>query len=239
MAPCCSTSSTRGCSAAASVVSVWAAIPAWVDAVVAARPYASVDALTAHAAALADAWTSDDLDAALAHHPRIGQRPIGAGAEAAASRREQASMTDAAAESPRAIAAGNAAYEERFGRVFLIRAAGRPPEQILAELRRRLANDDDDGGGRSSRPARRDRDSLRLRASRRHRAPRARGSPHEPPHHPRPGCRDRSARRERRRLARAASPGRRHRRGIAQGFTDADGRLALGPERARARRCTP
>ena len=128
---------------AASVVGVWAAIPAWVDAVVAARPYASVDALTAHAAALADAWTIADLDAALAHHPRIGQRPIGAGAEAAASRREQASMTDAAAGVTAAIAAGNAAYEERFGRVFLIRAAGRPPEQIFAELQRRLHNDDE------------------------------------------------------------------------------------------------
>lgn len=130
-------------SAAASVVSVWAAIPAWVDAVVAARPFPSVDALKAHAAALADAWTIEDLDAALAHHPRIGQRPIGAGAEAAASRREQASMTDAAAGVTAAIAAGNAAYEQRFGRVFLIRAAGRPPEQILAELQRRLLGDDD------------------------------------------------------------------------------------------------
>lgn len=132
-----------GADAAASVVSVWAAIPAWVDAVVAARPYASLDALTAHAAALADAWTIADLDAALAHHPRIGQRPIGASAEAAASRREQASMTDAAAGVTAAIAAGNAAYEERFGRVFLIRAAGRRPEQILAELQRRLRSDDD------------------------------------------------------------------------------------------------
>jgi 2-oxo-4-hydroxy-4-carboxy-5-ureidoimidazoline decarboxylase len=129
--------------AAASVVGVWAAIPSWVDAVVAARPYASVDALTAHAAALADAWDVADLDSALAHHPRIGQRPIGAGAEAAASRREQASMTDAAADVTAAIAAGNTAYEQRFGRVFLIRAAGRPPEQILAELRRRLGNDDE------------------------------------------------------------------------------------------------
>lgn len=129
--------------AAASVVSVWAAIPDWVDAVVAARPYSSVDALTAHAAALADKWSGADLDAALARHPRIGQRPIGAGAEAAASRREQASMTDAATGVTAAIAAGNAAYEQRFGRVFLIRAAGRSPELILAELRRRIENDDD------------------------------------------------------------------------------------------------
>lgn len=129
--------------AAASVVGVWAAVPHWVDAVVAARPYPSLDALTAHAADLADAWTVDDLDSALAAHPRIGQRPVGAGAEAAASRREQASMTDAAADVAAAIAAGNTAYEERFGRVFLIRAAGRTPEQMLAELDRRLGNDDE------------------------------------------------------------------------------------------------
>ncbi len=39
-----------------------------------------------------------------------------------------------------AIAAGNRAYEERFGHVFLIRAAGRTAEEMLAELRRRLGN---------------------------------------------------------------------------------------------------
>jgi 2-oxo-4-hydroxy-4-carboxy-5-ureidoimidazoline decarboxylase len=40
-----------------------------------------------------------------------------------------------------ALAEGNRAYEERFGHVFLIRAAGRSPQEMLAELRRRLAND--------------------------------------------------------------------------------------------------
>lgn len=128
---------------AASIVGVCAALPAWVDAVVEARPYDSVDALTARAAALAGQWSVADLDAALAHHPRIGQRPAGDGAEAVASRREQASMTAAPAGIASAIAAGNAAYERRFGRVFLIRAAGRTPEQILDELERRLRNDDE------------------------------------------------------------------------------------------------
>ena len=128
--------------AAASVVGVWAAIPAWIDAVVAARPYASVDALADHAAALAAQWTDADLDAALARHPRIGQRPSGAGAEAAASRTEQATMADADPGVTAAIAAGNAAYEERFGRVFLIRAAGRTPREILADLERRMGDDE-------------------------------------------------------------------------------------------------
>ena len=129
--------------AARELVSVWAAVPAWVDAVVGARPYGMGDALVACAAHLAAGWSRADLDAALAQHPRIGDRPAGAGAEAAASRHEQSAMTDAAAAVTAGIAAGNAAYEARFGRVFLIRAAGRSPEEILAQLDRRLGNDDE------------------------------------------------------------------------------------------------
>lgn len=128
---------------AAAVVSVWAAIPAWVDAVVAGRPYGSVDAVAARADALAQEWTRAELDVALAHHPRIGEKPRGAGAEAAASTREQAAMTSASGDVAAGIAAGNAAYEQRFGRVFLIRAAGRSPDEMLRELTRRLGNDDD------------------------------------------------------------------------------------------------
>ena len=37
-----------------------------------------------------------------------------------------------------ALAAGNRAYEEKFGRVFLIRAAGRSAQQILDALTARL-----------------------------------------------------------------------------------------------------
>jgi allantoicase len=39
------------------------------------------------------------------------------------------------------LAAGNRAYEERFGHVFLIRAAGRSAEEMLAALEERLGND--------------------------------------------------------------------------------------------------
>ncbi|WP_159500364.1 2-oxo-4-hydroxy-4-carboxy-5-ureidoimidazoline decarboxylase [Microbacterium sp. 18062] len=129
--------------AATQTVSVWAAIPGWVDAIVAARPYLTVDALAAYAGALAEVWSRADLDAALAHHPRIGEKPSGTGAEAAASRSEQASMAAAADDVTAAIAVGNVAYEERFGRVFLIRAAGRSPEEMFAELTRRLGGDDE------------------------------------------------------------------------------------------------
>ena len=50
-------------------------------------------------------------------------------------------MSDADAEVRAALVEGNRAYEERFDHVFLIRAAGRSPREMLAELRRRLAND--------------------------------------------------------------------------------------------------
>lgn len=114
----------------------------FVDEVAAGAPYADVEALLAAAAAAATPLTPDEIDQAMAHHPRIGERPQGEGAAQAFSRREQASADADDAEVNAAIAAGNAAYEERFGRVFLIRAAGRSRAEILAELRRRLELDD-------------------------------------------------------------------------------------------------
>jgi len=135
---------------AIAVVRVWADIPWWIGALVAGRPYRDVDALAARAAELATNWNADDLEAAFAHHPRIGERPTGGGAEAAASRSEQAAMDAAADDVAARIAAGNAAYEDRFGRVFLIRAAGRSPEEMLGELQRRLDNDPDTERGESA-----------------------------------------------------------------------------------------
>lgn len=128
--------------AAFTAAMVWAAVPSWAQAVVAGRPYLSVDDAERAAEAASRAWDAGDLDAALAHHPRIGQRPTGASAEAAASRREQAAMGGASSELTEAIASANADYERRFGRVFLIRAAGRTPVEMLAQARLRLTNDD-------------------------------------------------------------------------------------------------
>lgn len=121
---------------------VWAAVPRWANGIVVRRPYSSAAELAEIAERLTRSWTRVELDAALAHHPRIGEKPTGEGAEAAASRGEQSSMAAADADIVRRIADGNRAYEERFGRVFLIRAAGRTPDDMLAALEDRLANDD-------------------------------------------------------------------------------------------------
>ncbi len=116
-------------------------VPRWVDEVEGGRPYAGWPALRAAAEQSAAALTDDELAAALARHPRIGER-AGGQHDAEHSEREQAAVDPTDAEVASRLAAGNAAYEQRFDRVFLIRAAGRSADEILAELDRRLGNDD-------------------------------------------------------------------------------------------------
>ncbi|MBB3328974.1 2-oxo-4-hydroxy-4-carboxy-5-ureidoimidazoline decarboxylase [Microlunatus antarcticus] len=119
----------------------------WVDEVVAQEPFASVDALVAVASEAATPLSAAEVDEALADHPRIGQRSQGTGAAASFSRAEQASSQSEDADLAARLEAGNAAYEARFGRVFLIRAAGRTRPEILAELERRLRLEPDEEVG--------------------------------------------------------------------------------------------
>ena len=114
----------------------------WVGETLADAPYQSLGSLLETAAANATPLSADEIDEAMAHHPRIGEKPVGGGAAASFSRAEQASADAEDAELNAKIAAGNAEYEQRFGRVFLIRAAGRTRAEILAELHRRLLLDD-------------------------------------------------------------------------------------------------
>ena len=117
-----------------------APIPRWCGALADARPYAGTRDLLHGAAALAATWTDAEVDAALAHHPRIGARIEAGGVEAGFSRREQAGA-GADGASAAAWLAANREYEERFDRIFLIRAAGRTQAEMLAQLRERLGND--------------------------------------------------------------------------------------------------
>jgi 2-oxo-4-hydroxy-4-carboxy-5-ureidoimidazoline decarboxylase len=111
-------------------------VPRWADEVLAGAPYADRLALLQVADAAARELTDTELDEALSGHPRIGER---GGAQ---SQREQSGVDPTAGDTAARLAAGNAAYEARFDRVFLIRAAGRDADEILAELERRLDNDD-------------------------------------------------------------------------------------------------
>ena len=119
------------------------AAPRFAAEIASGRPYRDVETLVSRAEEVARALPWDDVAIALAAHPRIGDRVEGSSAEAESSRREQSSVGDADAATRDALVDGNRRYEERFDHVFLIRAAGRSPEEMLAELRRRLANDPD------------------------------------------------------------------------------------------------
>ena len=115
------------------------AVPRWIDAVSGGRPYESAGAVLRQARSSAATLSEDEIAEALARHPRIGEQ-AGEGHDKEFSEREQASVGDADPAITDAIRAGNAEYESRFNRVFVIRAAGRPATEILAELRRRLNN---------------------------------------------------------------------------------------------------
>lgn len=119
------------------------AVPRWADEVAGQGPYASAAALIEAARAAATPLPRDEIDQAMAEHPRIGEKPTGSSQAAGFSRTEQASVDADDAELAAALAAGNRVYEERFDRVFLIRAAGRSRREILDELQRRLLLDDD------------------------------------------------------------------------------------------------
>jgi 2-oxo-4-hydroxy-4-carboxy-5-ureidoimidazoline decarboxylase len=113
----------------------------WVARVRAGRPYATAEQLLDTAERACRELTPEDVDEALSAHPRIGERAQGDSTEARWSRQEQGSVADADAATRERLRERNLAYEARFDRVFLVRAAGRTPDEMLAELERRLGND--------------------------------------------------------------------------------------------------
>jgi 2-oxo-4-hydroxy-4-carboxy-5-ureidoimidazoline decarboxylase len=168
------------------------ATPSWAGAVAAGRPYATIASVLAASDDAFVRMPAADLSAAVAAHPRIGDRGTSDTAGPAASsrdtagrgessrvprgheghlhpdlsgegaphardgdtrdgdtrdgewsRQEQAGVAGASVDTMAALAAGNEAYEERFGQVFLICATGLSAAEMLAALRTRLGNDPD------------------------------------------------------------------------------------------------
>ena len=117
--------------------------PGWADRVLAGRPYADLGELEAAMVAASATMSDEELERALARHPRIGERADAARHDAAHSTREQAGVDRDDPDLARRLDEGNRAYEERFGRVFIVRAAGRSGHDILDHLERRLANSDE------------------------------------------------------------------------------------------------
>lgn len=109
----------------------------WIGAVAAGRPYRDLAALVAASDAAAATLSEADLREAMAGHPRIGEsrEPPGWSGQ------EQAGVRSAGDDVRRALGDGNAAYEQRFGHIYLACATGRNAAELLALLQARLGND--------------------------------------------------------------------------------------------------
>ena len=111
----------------------------WVARMVADRPYADEAALYAASDEATAALDDAGLEQALAGHPRIGERTASHGR--AWSQQEQSGVSGADAKVRAELAAANAAYETRFGHVYLVAATGKDADELLAIARSRLDND--------------------------------------------------------------------------------------------------
>ncbi|MFT4084386.1 MAG: 2-oxo-4-hydroxy-4-carboxy-5-ureidoimidazoline decarboxylase [Nocardioides sp.] len=143
--------------AAEALIRPCAAIDSFVDALLAARPYADLATLLATAEAQAATWTMAEVDSALADHPRIGEslsregsressstdssERAPAAASVAMSSSEQSGVDLTDEDLAARLRRGNRAYEERFGRIYLVRAAGRSTAELVEILEQRLGND--------------------------------------------------------------------------------------------------
>jgi OHCU decarboxylase len=123
----------------------------WARLMVAARPFASVDAAGAAADSIWASLDRSDWLEAFAAHPRIGApggtkragaaEPGTAGDWAA---QEQAGAAHAAGAVQRRLADDNRAYEERFGYIFIVCATGKSADEMLDILEQRMNNATDD-----------------------------------------------------------------------------------------------
>jgi OHCU decarboxylase len=110
------------------------------------RPFFSRDAVLR---AADDEWNSlDERDwlEAFSHHPRIGETTAAAGGGTTArawSASEQSAVASASDEMRIGLARLNDEYEERFGFIYIVCAAGRSAGELLEFARKRMKNDRD------------------------------------------------------------------------------------------------
>jgi 2-oxo-4-hydroxy-4-carboxy-5-ureidoimidazoline decarboxylase len=116
----------------------------WIDRMIARRPFGHRDALIGAAREVWFALDDTDWREAFGHHPKIGDREAlrtRFAATRSLSEREQAGVSGAADEILDALAEGNAAYERRFGYIFIVCATVKSAGEMLGLLRGRLGND--------------------------------------------------------------------------------------------------
>ncbi len=107
----------------------------WSQAMIARRPFAHEAELTRIAREIWNGLTKADFLEAFSHHPRIGDRVRAGGWES----HEQSGTHSAAATTLGELRRLNGEYEVKFGHVFLICATGKSADEMLAQLKVRIA----------------------------------------------------------------------------------------------------
>ncbi|WP_262907869.1 2-oxo-4-hydroxy-4-carboxy-5-ureidoimidazoline decarboxylase [Hymenobacter sp. 15J16-1T3B] len=115
----------------------------WVEQMLDVFPVADRDTLFGQADTIWDELTAADWREAFTHHPKIGdlnalkEKFASTSAWAAG---EQGAVAQASDDTLRALAAGNDAYEQKFGYIFIVCATGKSADEMLHLLQARLPN---------------------------------------------------------------------------------------------------
>ncbi len=135
-----------GADAAAAEVLACNGSRGWARGLAKRRPLADEAELLAASDAVWSGLSEADWREAFATHPRIGERHAAAASATslAWSAREQAVAERGEAGEAERLAAGNRAYEARFGRTFLICATGKTKAEILAALEAQVGRTDEE-----------------------------------------------------------------------------------------------
>jgi allantoicase len=111
------------------------ASPAWVDDMIARRPFMTPAAVLDEAEIVFDSLNETDWLDAFAGHPRIGEH----GDETSNS--EQSGAASASRETIRDLIEVNREYEDKFGFTYIVYATGKTADEMLTIARARLDND--------------------------------------------------------------------------------------------------
>lgn len=115
----------------------------WADGMLARRPFASDQQLLTAADEVWRGLSKADYLEAFSHHPKIGgkdQLRQKFQSTRAWAQQEQAGAAAACEATLDALTAGNDEYEKRFGFIFIVCAAGKSADEMLALLRARMNN---------------------------------------------------------------------------------------------------
>jgi 2-oxo-4-hydroxy-4-carboxy-5-ureidoimidazoline decarboxylase len=114
----------------------------WTDAMLAQRPFPSLDNMIQSAHEIWATLNREDYLEAFSHHPRIGEKSLREkfATTAAWASNEQSGVTTAPDTIIKELARLNDDYYNKFGYIFIICATGKSAQEMLTILKTRLPN---------------------------------------------------------------------------------------------------